>query len=162
MDFEQKQERKRPWQTFSGGLGCGCLTFIVVGAIVLGPTIYRARKSPEVRCQANLTAIGAAIMKHRDEHDEYPKSLDVLVEKYPRILKSEDALYCPLTKGSRESRRYEYHQPGPDTMPYEPLIICRRHDKVVIALLKNCMVTAWPSSVETKTDGLPLPAEEGP
>jgi hypothetical protein len=159
LDFEERRERKKPWQTFSGGLGCGCLTFIVIGAIVIGPAFYRARKSPEIRCQANLTAIGAAVMKYRDDHDEYPKSLEELVKEYPRILKSEEVLYCPLTKGSRESRRYQYHPPGPDTMPYDPLIVCRRHQKVVLALLKNCMVTGWPPSMEPGADR-PEPPDE--
>lgn len=148
MDFEAKQERKRPWQTFSGGLGCGCLTFLLVGAIVLGPSIYRARKSPEFRCQGSLTAIGAAMMKFQQENGRYPETLDALVPKY---LKDDSVFDCSLTEGSRESRRYDYQSPTPTTKPYQPVIICRRHKAVVLALLANGMVTGWQKKLEQPT-----------
>ena len=148
MEFETREERKRPWQTFSGGLGCGCLTFLVVGAIVLGPTIYRARKSPEFRCQANLTAIGGAMMKFREEHSRYPNTLDELTPKY---IKQDKVFYCPLTEGARESRRYDYQPPTATTKPYEPVIICRRHKDVVLALLANGMATGWQKKLERAT-----------
>jgi hypothetical protein len=152
LDFEAREERKRPWQTFSGGLGCGCLTILLVGAVMLGPRVLSAYRSPEGRCQMNLTVIGQGIMKYRAEHSKYPPDLAALVPKY---VKSENALYIPRGKGQGKER-FQYRPPPPSTPPWEPVIEPVRYKTVVITLLKNGTVTGWPPAMEREsTDGRP-------
>jgi len=140
-------EKKSIFSTFWGGMGCGCLVLVIVGAFVLGPQLYQAAKQkrePMYLCVERMTKIGQAMSKYEKKEHALPPSLQALVPDYmPKTM-----LYCPLKRGSLANREYQYQVPPQDSYPLTPVIICKRHPKIVVVLRKDGNPDGWEKSKE--------------
>jgi len=96
------------------------------------------------QCIERLRKVGKAMLKYEKKHHTYPQNLQALVPDYL----SEAMLSCPLKRGSKTARLYQYQLPSPDSYPLHPVIICERHPKLVVVLRKDGNVDGWEKSKE--------------